>query len=92
MTEPNDIISIYHEGVSLTEQGKYAKALSLCNKVIKNEPENIGALCTKSFILFKLGKKQEAKSFYDKALLTYPNFVKNFSIFDERLDKIAIFS
>ena len=92
MTDLNEIISTYHEGVSLTEQGKYTKALSLCNKVIKKEPENIGALCTKSFVLFKLDKKQEAKLFYEKALLTYPNFVKNFSILDEGLDKIAIFS
>lgn len=92
MTALNEIISTYHKGITFVEQGKYTKALSLCNKVIKKEPENIGALCTKSFLLFKLGKKQEAKLFYEKALLTYPNFVKNFSILNEELDKIAIFS
>lgn len=92
MTESNDILSNYNKGINLTEKGKFNDAIKLCERILKKEPENIGALCTKSFILFKLGKIKQGKLFYEQAVIHFPNFVKDFSINQERLDKIAIFN
>ncbi|MGQ0638365.1 MAG: tetratricopeptide repeat protein, partial [Nitrososphaerota archaeon] len=49
--------SLLDKGRVFSEQGKYAEAISYCDKVLKIDPDNTDALKCKKIVLEKRGTK-----------------------------------
>jgi tetratricopeptide (TPR) repeat protein len=81
---------------SQKEQGKYAEALSSCEKMIEIDPTIAEAHCNRAFLLNALGRYREAIESTSRALAIQPAFVdaffhrgnalRNFAHHDEALN------
>ncbi len=60
------------KAIKLAENEKHEKAIKLCNKILKNESDNVNALKLKANCLKDLNQKKEALKYYDLALETDP--------------------
>jgi tetratricopeptide (TPR) repeat protein len=76
--DPNDIGSLYHKAIALTNLARYEEAVSVYDKILSLNPiyeTNLQALQGKANALFDLGRYEEAVSTYDKLLAIEPNMV-----------------
>ena len=70
---------IYKQMQILVSVKKYAEALKMLEKELKNEPGNTQFIALKTFVLFKLNKKDEALKFAGEMLKKHPT---NMDLFD----------
>ena len=61
-------VGIFNQGITELNLGNPKKALSIFNKILELEPDNINALLKKGNILGKFGKYTESILIYDKVL------------------------
>ena len=69
----NDQYFNYTKSIILSKKGKLKKSMSLINELIKKNLNQNFLFETKADILFSHGYTEEAKKFYEKVLLIYPN-------------------
>jgi tetratricopeptide (TPR) repeat protein len=71
---PTDLWVINEVAIEYADQGiKIEKTLKLINKALKFQPENSIFIDTKGWILYKMGKKEEAKLEINKSLALNPD-------------------
>jgi tetratricopeptide (TPR) repeat protein len=71
---PTDLWVINEVAIEYADQGiKLEKTLKLINKALKFQPENSIFIDTKGWILYKMGKKEEAKLEINKSLALNPD-------------------
>ena len=70
---PNDLSILTNIISSLRKQGNLIEALSICDKILENNPNYNVVLYHKERILFSLKKFHESISCCDKILEDYPN-------------------
>lgn len=70
---------IYKDMQILVSIKKYAEALKILDKELKDEPGNTQFIALKTFVLFSLGKKEEALKFAGEMLKKHPT---DMDIFD----------
>jgi tetratricopeptide (TPR) repeat protein len=71
---------IYKEMKTLVSVKKYAEALKILEKELKNEPGNTQFTALKAFVLFKLNKKDEALKFVGEMLKKHPTDMDLFEL------------
>jgi len=71
---PNDLWLINELAMEYADQRtKLEKALTLINRALEYQPDNSIFLDTKGWILFKIGKNEEAMDFFQRSLDVNPN-------------------
>ncbi len=66
--DPNNTLAIYNLGVLAITSGQLEKALERFEHLMQLEPENPEAYFYKGYCLYELGKKKEAKPYFEKVL------------------------
>ncbi len=74
--DPTDILLLNGKAFTLALSGKNEEAYSVIKEVASSNPDVVYLQDTTAFILYNLGKYDDAKQYYDKALRLDPNLIE----------------
>ena len=66
--DPKNVNALNGQAYTLVEIGSYDQGFSVIEKAVLSNPNNEYLSSTMAFILYNLGKTDEAKSYYQKSL------------------------
>jgi Flp pilus assembly protein TadD len=81
----SDVYAINNKAEALTEMGKNEEALSVIKKEAIDNPKDENLQSTMAFILSNMGKDDEARVYYEKALKINPNLTE--ILYEKELDE-----
>ena len=71
----NDLDAILNEASELCHEGEFSKAISLYDKILKTNPDNLDANIDKGVALQNMGKFRQALKCFQKACTLSPENV-----------------
>ena len=76
----SDATAINSKAFTLAQMGKNEEGLSVIEKAVQDNPNNVHLQITMAFILANLGREDEARTYYEKALQINPNLTKTLTV------------
>lgn len=75
-TAPNNHLALTDFAAELGERGKYAEALQILNRVVREDPSFWYAVYNLGFTYYRLGQLSEAEEYFGRAIVLQPDVAK----------------